>query len=279
MTVLLTNDDGVQSPGLAVIRDALIAAGHRVITVAPDSPRSGTARSATFRRAVNVDRVGGDDDDPIYACDGTPVDCVRVGLLSHLAHDVDLLVSGVNEGANVGDDATYSSTVGAALEGALLGVPSISTSQQSSDGRFRLVDKSGYDWTWGVRATLELVGLVLAEGLPQRSAVSLNAPATDVAPGVACTQLGRRAWRRGGLELEHTDDFGHGYYSFEVNSDADPHFIADPGTDFAALLGGDISLTPMSLDWGVPDTYRRLRSWTQSAASRIASALAAQEVT
>lgn len=275
MTVLLTNDDGVQSEGLAVIRDALLATGHRVITVAPDAPRSGTARSATFRRAVNADRVGGNDDNPIYACDGTPVDCVRVGLLSHLAHDVDLLVSGVNEGANVGDDATYSSTVGAALEGALLGVPSISTSQQSSDGRFRLVDQSGYDWTWGVRATLELVDLVLAEGLPARCAVSLNAPATDVSPGVVSTQLGRRAWRRGGLDLEHTDDFGHGYYSFGVNSDTDPHFIADPGTDFAALMAGNISLTPLSLDWGAPETYRQLRAWTESAAARIGRTLAA----
>ena len=106
----------------------------------------------------------------MYACDGTPVDCVRVGLMSRLAHHVDLVISGINEGANLGDDSTYSSTVGAAWEGALLGVPSIAASQQSQDGRFRLVDLSGYDWTWSVRATVSLAQFMLAEASrPARS--------------------------------------------------------------------------------------------------------------
>ena len=116
--VLLTNDDGVSAEGLTTLRDRLLELGLRVSVVAPDGNRSGMARAISFDRPVGVVAAGGTDRDPLFACTGSPVDCVRVGLLSELVAPVDLVVSGINHGLNVGDDLTYSGTVGAALEAA-----------------------------------------------------------------------------------------------------------------------------------------------------------------
>lgn len=249
MSILLCNDDGVQSEGLHSLREGLIAHGFTVISVAPAQPRSGTSRAATFRNPVNYHQVGGDDTNPIYACDGTPVDCVRVALLTELGNDVDLVISGINEGANLGDDATYSSTVGAAIEGSLLGVQAIAVSQQSRDGLFRLVDLDGYDWQGAVEATVWLSELVLANPLPERSILNLNCPGVPAErPVVEITKLGHRAWIRGALAVE-TNDRGEGYFSFDVNKAGDaPYHVAD-GTDFAALARGNFALTPISVHW------------------------------
>jgi 5'-nucleotidase len=141
------------------------------------------------------------------------------------------------------------------------------------------VDLSGYDWTWSVRGAVSLAQLVLGEGLPTRSVVNLNAPGTGVARGVETTRLGRRSWRRGGLDLEHTDSHGHGYYSFEVNSDNDPQFVPDPGTDFAALQRGQISLTPMSLAWGDNAAAAELQNWVEKAATAMTADLGLEGTT
>ncbi|MGW1267105.1 5'/3'-nucleotidase SurE [Streptomyces sp. NPDC002491] len=272
MTILLTNDDGYQSDGLAAARDAMLKAGLHVITLAPDGPRSGNSRAATFRKPVRVDRVGGDDTNPIYACDGTPVDCVRVGLMSDLAHEAAVVVSGINEGANLGDDTTYSSTFGAAVEGALLGIAGIAISQQSRDRRFRLVDRTGYDWETSGTVVAELARLALDTPLPARTVVNANAPGTAPTDGTAVTRLGRRAYRRGGLETA-TTEHGHGYYTFHVNLDTDPPVHDEDGTDFAALSEGRVALTPVSYAWGRPEVFEQVERWTQEAAARIDTAL------
>jgi 5'-nucleotidase len=273
--VLLTNDDGYQSPGFAAARAALIDAGHQVLSVAPDGPRSGTSRGATFRRPVNVALAEDDPENPVYRCDGTPVDCVRVALLSHLGEHVDVVVSGINEGANLGDDTTYSSTVGSAVEGALLGLPAVAVSQQSSDGRFRLVDRSGYDWTWSAWGAVQLVELIAAAALPPRTLVNLNAPGSvDGAPGARATRLGERPWRRGGLVRGHTDEHGEGWYTFGVDRDEDPPRTSDPDTDFAAIADGDLSLTGITLKYDTDD-HVALHRWTEQAATEIARRAAA----
>ena len=261
MTVLLTNDDGYESEGMQSLRSALIDAGIRVIAVAPDGPRSGMARSATFRRPVHVDQVQGDADNPVWACTGTPVDCVRVALLTSLAEPVQLVISGTNEGANLGDDSTYSSTVGGATEGALLGLPSMAISQQSTDGRFRLVDRTGYDWTGSVAVGVALAKAILRERPPDRSVLNVNVPGHSLHGPIEITTLGHRAWRRGGLVEEHTEEYGHGYYIFGQNSDADPDYHAEPGTDFAAIANGHVSITPLSLDWGNNSAQVELQRW------------------
>jgi 5'-nucleotidase len=267
--VLLTNDDGYRSEGFTAARAALLAAGHEVLAVAPDGPRSGTSRSATFRRPVNVVLAEDDPKNPVYRCDGTPVDCVRVALLSHLGERVDVVVSGINEGANLGDDTTYSSTVGSAVEGALLGTPAIAASQQAADGRFRLVDRAGYDWTWSAWGVVQLLDLVEDGAPPPRSVINLNAPGqVEGAPHARATHLGERPWRRGGLVRGHTDEHGEGWYTFGVDRDEDPPRSSDPGTDFAAIADGDLSLTGLSVAYDGSNNAELTR-WTESAAAEL----------
>jgi 5'-nucleotidase len=268
MTVLLTNDDGYQSAGLAAAREAILEAGLPVITIAPDGPRSGGSRAATFRRPVRIDRVGGDDMSPVYACDGTPVDCIRVGLMSDVAPSASVVISGINEGANLGDDTTYSSTVGAAVEGALLGVSGIAISQQSRDGRFRLVDREGYDWDHSRQVTAELARLACEHRLPARTVVNANVPGRPPAVVTQVVRLGRRAYRRGGLEMGR-NDHGHGFFTFHVNDEEDPPIQSEPGTDFAALADGAVSLTPLSFAWGDRRAAHEVRVWAETAAHQL----------
>jgi 5'-nucleotidase len=272
MTVLLTNDDGFRAPGMHSVRAALIGAGIRVITVAPDGPRSGVARSATFRRPVRVELANDDDANPVWACDGTPVDCVRVALLTALAEPVQLVVSGANHGANLGDDATYSSTVGAAIEGALLGLPAMAISQQSSDGRFLLVDRAGHDFSGSAALALALAQAMIAQPPPARSVLSVNVPGRALTGPLEVATLGRRAWRRGGLAEEHTEEYGQGYYSFGVNSDSEPAHDAEPGTDFAAIAAGHACITPLSLDWGNRQAPAQLGDWLNRILPAVAEA-------
>lgn len=268
MTIVLTNDDGYQSDGLAAARDAIVKTGLRVVTVAPDGPRSGGSRGATFRRPVRIDKVGGDDLNPIYACDGTPVDCIRVALMSDLVLDVKVVISGINEGANLGDDTTYSSTVGAAIEGALLGIGSIAVSQQSRDRRFRLVDRTDYDWATSAQVVATLAREALDSPLPPRTMVNVNVPGSAPDASASVTRLGQRAYRRGGLEMAHTE-LGHGFYSFHVNEDSDPPYHAAPGTDFAAIAAGAVSITPLSFAWGEKQPLRDASSWAHAAAETV----------
>jgi 5'-nucleotidase len=263
MSILLVNDDGVESPGLHSLRNGLIKAGHRVITMAPAVPRSGTSRSATFRPPVLFTQVDGDETNPVYACDGTPTDCVRVALMSDLARDVELVLSGINEGGNLGDDSTYSSTVGAAIEGSLFGLPAIAASQQSRDGLFRLVDLDGYDWDFGVDFTIWLAEAVLKAGMPTRTVINVNVPGQpsgDAAP--LLTRLGKRAWKRNELRVETYGSL-RGYFTFGVNHDGSAPFVEEEGTDFAALAQGHVSLTPLSVHWSEPHAVRELQDWLE----------------
>src|SRR3954449_10849357 len=145
LRVLLTNDDGIDAEGLLALRRALVAlADVELAVIAPDGNRSATARSITFRRPLWVQEVPFDDGTVGYACDGTPVDCVRLASLGLVdGFEPDVIVSGINHGANLGDDITYSGTVAAALEGVMLGLPAVAISQQSQTGEmdFRLGER------------------------------------------------------------------------------------------------------------------------------------------
>ncbi len=136
--IVLTNDDGVMADGLRALHRALVARGLDVVVVAPTDNRSGVSRNATYSDPVSVTPVEGDES--ILACSGTPVDCVRAALLGDIAPDAALVLSGMNHGANLGDDILNSGTVGAAIEGALLGVPAIAVSQHSHPGFFHILD-------------------------------------------------------------------------------------------------------------------------------------------
>jgi len=268
MQILLTNDDGYQSDGMAAMRDAMIAAGLSVLSVAPDGPRSGTSRSASFRKPVVMTRAGGDDANPVYRVDGTPVDCVRAAILSGLARDVSVVVSGINEGANLGDDATYSSTFGSAAEGALLGFPALSISQQSRDGRFRLVDLTDYDYDWCAQVGAEIAAWMIVNRPPERSILNVNAPGILKDRALKITAFDHRAWDPAHYEAVETET-GEGWFTFLTNVERDPVFTMRPGSDVAAVAAGHVSVTPVSFDFGDPRAQSRLRRWTREAVMTI----------
>src|SRR3954451_19367714 len=136
MRGLLTNDDGIEAKGLQTLRRALLEIpGVELAVIAPDSNRSATARSITIRRPIWVQEMDFGDGTVGYATDGTPVDCVRFATLGLIeGFEADLIVSGINHGANLGDDITYSGTVAAALEGVVLGLPAVAVSQLTATG-------------------------------------------------------------------------------------------------------------------------------------------------
>ncbi|MEA2297070.1 MAG: 5/3-nucleotidase [Solirubrobacteraceae bacterium] len=244
MQVLLTNDDGIEADGLQALRRALRAVdGVRLAVIAPDGNRSATARSITTRRPLLVTEVDFGDGSVGYATDGTPVDCVRLaqlGLIEDLR--LDLVVSGINHGANLGDDITYSGTVAAAFEALILGVPGIAVSQQSRGWGVDFSDESGFDFEVAAAFVARLVGSLESQPLPPGTLLNINVP--GVTPqGVEVTRLGKRLYNDE-LRLERAEGGGRHFWVYGN----DPGFRDEPGTDLAAVAAGRIALTPIHFD-------------------------------
>src|SRR5580658_1658438 len=163
LNVLLTNDDGIEADGLQAMRRALLGLdGVRLAVIAPDGNRSAMARSITTRRPLWVEEVPFADETMGYATDGTPVDCVRLASLGIVEDfEADLVVAGINHGANLGDDITYSGTVAAALEGVVLGIPSIAVSQQSRAGELDFAQTGAYDFATAADFVARLVATLV----------------------------------------------------------------------------------------------------------------------
>src|SRR5690242_1386674 len=182
LRALLTNDDGIGAAGLQTLRRALTALDDITLAVvAPDSNRSATARSITFNRPLWVTEVNFDDGTKGYACDGTPVDCVRLAALGLIpGFQPDLIVSGINHGSNLGDDITYSGTVAAALEGVVLGVPGIAVSQQSMAREMDFRLGHAFDFETAAAFTARLVEEIDDVPLPPGTLLNVNVPAGEV---------------------------------------------------------------------------------------------------
>ena len=179
MLVLLTNDDGIGARGLHELRLALAELDDvDVRVIAPNSNRSGTARSITTRSPIWVEEVEFDDGTIGFAADGTPVDCVRFGDLGLLGGRPDLIVSGINHGSNLGDDITYSGTVAAAFEGIVLGIPAVAVSQQAGVGGMGYAGRE-YDFSYSAPITREVVRRVIDEPLSPSTLININCPAGD----------------------------------------------------------------------------------------------------
>src|SRR4051794_15566787 len=193
MKLLLTNDDGIAAEGLHALRKALLELdGIEVHVIVPDSNRSATARSITTRSPLTVEEIELDDGFIAYATDGTPVDCVRFAELGLIGERPDLIVSGINHGSNLGDDITYSGTVAAALEGIVLGIPSIAISQQSSAGEMGWYGRS-FDFDVSAHVGAALVGLLAENPLEPGTIVNINVPGGEVT-GIEVTRLGKRIY-------------------------------------------------------------------------------------
>ena len=255
MRVLLTNDDGIAAPGLQAARRALREIdGVEVEVIAPDSNRSATARSITTRSPLTVEEVEFDDGDIGYATDGTPVDCVRFAELGLIGGRPDLIVSGINHGANLGDDITYSGTVAAAFEGIVLGIPAIAISQQSSGGGMGYVSGQ-FDFAVAAPFAAELVRRLLTEPMPAETLINVNCPAGEPT-GVEVTKLGKRIYND---ELKLVEEEGR-LRRYEIYGWA-PGYEEIEGTDLLAVSQGRISVTPIHFDLTDHGGIERLREW------------------
>jgi 5'/3'-nucleotidase len=232
--ILVSNDDGIHSAGLAALADALERIGD-VVVAAPDREQSACSHALTLHRPLRIDSHGPGR----YAMDGTPTDCVNLAINGGILGDrrPDLLVSGINRGANLGDDVTYSGTVSAAMEGTLLGIPSFAIS---------LIGRGAFAFDAAAAFAARLAAWVLTHGLPADTLLNVNVPQRDdgAAPeGVVLTRMGRR--RYGDAIVENVDPRGRKYYW--IAGDEVP-FVAEEGTDFHAVQHGRISVTPIHLD-------------------------------
>jgi 5'-nucleotidase len=257
LRVLLTNDDGIDAEGLQALRRALLAlADVTLAVIAPDGNRSATARSITFRRPLWVAEVPFDDGTVGYACDGTPVDCVRLASLGLVeGFEPDLIVSGINHGANLGDDITYSGTVAAALEGVVLGIPGIAVSQQSTRGEMDFRLGRTFDFSAAAAFTAQVVDRLDDVPLPEGTLLNVNVPAGDVG-GVEVARLGKRIYRDR-LDLIEEDT---GRKLYRIYGDSPVH-DDEAGTDLAAVSAGRISVTPLHFDLTAEHGMEGLRAY------------------
>jgi 5'-nucleotidase len=244
LNVLLTNDDGIEADGLQAMRSALAALdGVRLAVIAPDGNRSAMARSITTRRPLWVAEVPFADGSVGYATDGTPVDCVRLARLGLVEDfEAELVVAGINHGANLGDDITYSGTVAAALEGVVLGLPSIAVSQQSGARALDYRFDGGFGFEVAAEFVARLVQRIEDVPLPATTLLNVNVPAGEPS-GVEVTSLGKRIYRDE-LKLEREEEHRRRYWIYG----SDPGFHDEPGTDLAAVHAGRIAVTPIHFD-------------------------------
>jgi 5'-nucleotidase len=249
--ILLTNDDGIFAPGINAIRTELERiGGHEIWAVAPDRERSAMGHAITMYRPLfptQVDIPGAQS--PCYSVTGTPADSAKLAIEALLPRRPDLVISGINRGANLGTDVFYSGTVAAALEGPILGIPAIAASLDAG---------SSQDYAAAARFTARLALKVLAEGLPPGTLLNVNIPALpeDAIKGVRITRLGRRLYRD--QWDRRVDPRGRVYYWLAGELMA---LENDPDTDVRAVEAGYISVTPIQLDLTRYDQISRLQSW------------------
>jgi 5'-nucleotidase len=233
MRVLLTNDDGITATGLNVMRRALLELPDVDLEViAPDSNRSASGRAVTLRDPIWVEEVEFGDGTRGFATDGTPVDCVRFAALGLIDEPPELIVSGINHGANLGDDITYSGTVAAALEGILLGIPAIAVS---------LTGRS-HDFEPLATFVARLVDELDEVPIPAGTLLNVNGPPGEVKGACAC-RLGKRVYND---KLELTEEEG-ARRRYTLYGEA-PSYEHEAGTDFAAIAEGLIAVTPIHFD-------------------------------
>ncbi|MGZ8367593.1 MAG: 5'/3'-nucleotidase SurE [Rhodoplanes sp.] len=239
MRILVTNDDGIHAPGLEVAAEIARALSDDVWIVAPELDQSGVSHSLSLNDPLRMREVS----ERRFAIKGTPTDCVIMGVRHILDGKLpDLVLSGVNRGSNTGEDVTYSGTIAGAMEGTILGIPSLALSQAyGPETRLRP------HWQTAVRFAPDLIRKVLAEGMPRDVLVNVNFPdcLPDEVKGIAVTSQGKRAqeWIR--IEPRH-DGRGNPYYwvAFARGEQA----TALHGTDLSALAAGRIAVTPLRLD-------------------------------
>lgn len=236
--ILVTNDDGISSAGIKALSKSLEPLGD-VYIVAPDSEQSAVAHSLTLHRPLKSQEINKRS----YSINGTPTDCVIIGANKLLPRLPDVLVSGINKGGNLGDDVTYSGTVAAAMEGTLLGIPSIAISlyiDPRSNGDLSIKPSK---FRTAADVAVKYTEIVLEKGLPKDTLLNINVPDISKIEGVKLTKQGKRVYDNSIQEL--SDPRGKRYYWIGGGM---PMWETGEETDFEAVIDGFVSVTPIHLD-------------------------------
>jgi 5'-nucleotidase len=245
--ILLTNDDGIQSPAFDAL-EAVLAPLARVTIVAPDREMSASSQSLTLNQPLRYHRVAQNR----YAVQGTPADCVILASLRILEHKPSVVVSGINRGANIGDDIAYSGTVAGALEGALQGIPGIAVSTFARENP---------DYQPAAQVAGRITAKVLQDGLPPDVILNVNFPAVWNGE-IRLTRQGRRAGKT--VLVENLDPRGREYFwlheELHDQREAQPNDIL---TDYAALNAGFVSVSPLQIDRTAHAYFDRFSRWLE----------------
>jgi 5'-nucleotidase len=247
MRVLVSNDDGVDAPGIRVLAEGLRAAGHEVWVVAPDRDRSGASNSLTLDQPIRVARV----DHDTWRVYGTPTDCVHVALAGLLEHEPDIVVSGINNSANLGDDVIYSGTVASAMVGRFLGLPAVAVSCVSRDHEAR-------HFGTAARAAVEIIARLAVDPLPADTILNVNVPdcAWNELAGFEVSRLGQR--HRAEPCIQQADPRGRPvWWIGPPGAEQD----AGAGTDFHAVRTGHVAITPIHVDLTRHTALEKVASW------------------
>jgi 5'-nucleotidase len=247
MRVLVSNDDGVDAPGIRILAEGLRAAGHEVLVVAPDRDRSGASNSLTLDMPLRVVQRAADT----WCVHGTPTDCVHVAITGMLELEPDIVVSGINNTANLGDDVIYSGTVAAAMEGRFLGLPAVAMSLARGE-----TDERHY--ATAARAAVEIIARLLVDPLPADTILNVNVPDLPWASvrGFEVSRLGNR--HRAEPCVQQEDPRGRSWWWIGA---AGAEHDAGPGTDFHAVRTGHISITPIQVDLTRYQALEQVASW------------------
>lgn len=240
--ILISNDDGIHSEGIKALAREMKSLGE-VYVVAPDRERSASSHSLTLYHPLRVEEIKKN----WHAVDGTPTDCVNLAVNGILKERPALVIAGINKGPNLGDDITYSGTVSVAMEGTLLGVPSIAVS---------VTAKRDFNFKPAAEFAKRLARFVLKNGLHKDTLLNVNVPNSEDVKGYRVTKQGKRIY--GDAVVEKTDPRGRKYYW--IGGD-DLGFVHSKESDFQAISDGYISVTPIHLDMTNHSSLRGIRKW------------------
>ena len=244
MHILITNDDGYLAPGIGILAERLSAIAE-ITVVAPDRNKSGASNSLTLMRPLRVRET----ESGYYSVDGTPTDCVHLAISGLLEDKPDMVVSGINSGANLGDDVLYSGTVAGAMEGRFLGLPALAVS---------LVGKACRHYDVAAEITGQIIQNLITNPLPEDTILNINVPdqQIDELGSIKATRLGFR--HKAESMVKQSDPYGLPIYWVGPPGSAQD---AGPGTDFYAVEHLQVSVTPLQIDLTRYDSIKPLAQW------------------
>jgi 5'-nucleotidase len=243
LLALLTNDDGINAQGLLTLKREISKIGQ-VWVIAPDREQSATSHSLTLQYPLRINKI----EDRLFSIDGTPTDAVMLAVYGILRRRPDIVISGINHGPNLGDDVSYSGTVAAAMEGAILNIPSIAVS--IAHWKPRHFDPAA-------RFVRKLALFVLKNGLPKDTYLNVNIPdRKETIKRYKITHLGKRLCNH--VVIEKMDRRGKKYFWIGEQS---PTWKKEADSDFSAIKRGYVSITPLHLDTTAYNTIEQIKKW------------------